>query len=227
MTQLKFAGTNKSTPPDGLVDCRRWRFQPYAAASSTTATAPATATRAGSRVHLQKGSLSAPYPSSNNLGFSFSCCIVHVVNAHPQIGAISRVSKPPNSKPTNILFPGLLPTSPFLHWPPIPSEYPISTPTFLKMAKKKKGAALGEPNAAANASPSLSPSPSPVPPPSPPLSAAGSSSASTGLQAPKTSATGKRPAQQQPKENPALIICRNKCAPILPLPLTRPRIWTC
>lgn len=113
MTQLKFAGTNKSTPPDGLVDCRRWRFQPYAAASSTTATAPATATRAGSRVHLQKGNLSAPYPSSNNLGFSFSCCIVHVVNAHPQIGAISRVSKPPNSKPTNILFPGLSPTGPF------------------------------------------------------------------------------------------------------------------
>lgn len=105
---------------DGLVDCRRWRLQPYAAASSTTATAPAMATRAGSRIDLQKANLSAPYPSSNNLGISFTCCTVHVVNAHPQIGAICRVSKPPTSKPTNILFPGLSPLSPFLHSPRIP-----------------------------------------------------------------------------------------------------------
>lgn len=97
MTQLKFAGTNKLTPPDGLVNCRRWRFQPYAAASSATATAPATATRAGSRIDLQKATLSAPYPSSNNLGISFSCCIVHVVNAHPQI---SRLQTPNPNLPT-------------------------------------------------------------------------------------------------------------------------------
>ncbi|KAK0746727.1 hypothetical protein B0T18DRAFT_438612 [Schizothecium vesticola] len=80
------------------------------------------------------------------------------------------------------------------------------------MAKKKRGAALGEPKAAsASPSPSPSSSPSPVPPPSPPLSAAGSSSTSIGLLAPKTSSTGQRLAQQQPQGNPAaLIICRNK-----------------
>lgn len=100
MTQLKFAGTNKSTPPDGLVNCRRWRFQPYAAASSATATAPATATRAGSRIDLQKANLSALYPSSNNLGISFSCCIVHVVNAHPQISRL-QTSKPQTQTQTS------------------------------------------------------------------------------------------------------------------------------
>ncbi|KAK1831819.1 hypothetical protein QBC39DRAFT_258011 [Podospora conica] len=74
------------------------------------------------------------------------------------------------------------------------------------MAKKKKGAAQAEPKAA-----SAPPLPSPVPPPSPPLSATGSSSTSTALEAPKTTAKGKKPAQQQSQNNPsALIICRNK-----------------
>ena len=79
------------------------------------------------------------------------------------------------------------------------------------MTKKKKGTAQGGADAGA-----VNGSSTPAPQPCPSLSTAESSS-STQLAIPKPSAKGKRPATQQPPQNspPALIICRNKCAPIL------------